>query len=97
MKALRVLAGIICGVGVTLLLFPFGGTTGCADGTHDSYCKSWIDTMLFQYEGENSAPWMLVALAAGFVVGPGVYFSLKGIAKMRARRRDTATSDSNAG
>lgn len=86
MKALRVLTGIICGAVVALLLFPFSGTTMCVDGARVGYCKSWAESMLFRYEGENAAPWMLAALAAGVVVGVGVYFSLRGIARMKASR-----------
>ena len=88
MKALRVFTGVVCGAVVALVLFPFSGTTGCAGGEKGGYCKSWAESMLLRYEGENATPWMLAAVGAGLVVGVGVYFSLRGIARMKTDRRD---------
>ena len=87
MKFLKVLVAIICGVAVALVLFPFGGVTGCGDGPTGGGCQSWSTSVLFRYSGENAAPWMLIAVVAGITVGMTVYFILKRVGPSRSKRQ----------
>ena len=68
-KLVAVLAGIV----TMALLFPTGGTTGCADGLAGEGCESWSDSILVRYPGENGAVGMGIAVVAGVVVAALVF------------------------
>ena len=55
------------------LLFPTGGTTGCADRTGRGRCDSWSDSILVRYPGENGAVGMGIAVVTGVVVAVLVF------------------------
>jgi hypothetical protein len=70
---MRKLVAALVGIVTTVLLFPTGGTTGCADGTGGGTCESWSDSILVRYPGENGAVGMGVALGAGLVAAVLAY------------------------
>ncbi len=70
---MRKLAAALVGIVTIALLFPTGGTTGCADGTGGGTCESWSDSILVRYPGENGAIGMGIALGAGLLAAVLLY------------------------
>jgi hypothetical protein len=70
---MRRLIAAVVGIVTAALLFPTGGTTGCADGTGGGTCESWSDSILVRYPGENGAVGMGIALGAGVVAAVLIY------------------------
>jgi hypothetical protein len=74
---MRKLVAALAGLVTTALLFPIGGTSGCAAGTDAGTCESWSDSIIVRYPGENGTVGMGVALAAGMVLAILVYLIAK--------------------
>jgi ABC-type antimicrobial peptide transport system permease subunit len=70
---MRKLVGLLVGIVTIVLLFPIGGTTGCADGTSGGRCESWSDSIPVRYPTDNGAVGMGIAVGAGVLVAMLVY------------------------